>query len=59
MLADATDGSKVEAWSSTEFTGRVIAALAVEDPLLRTGEALSVRSLAAELDVDDDASVSG
>lgn len=59
MLADATDDTNIDAWSSTEFTGRVIAALVVEDPLTRTGEALSVRPLAAELGVDDDASLSG
>ncbi len=59
MLADATDETNVEAWSSTEFTGRVIAALAADDPLGRTGKALSVRPLAAELGVDDDAILSG
>jgi NAD(P)-dependent dehydrogenase (short-subunit alcohol dehydrogenase family) len=59
MLADATDQTNVDAWSSTEFTGRVIAALAVEDSLARTGEVLSVRPLAAELGIDDDASLSG
>ena len=58
MLADATDETNVDAWSSTEFTGRVIAALAVENPLARTGEALSVRPLAVELGVDDDAILS-
>ena len=59
MLADATDQTNVNAWSSTEFTGRVIAALAVEDPLARTGEVLSVRPLATELGIDDDANLSG
>jgi hypothetical protein len=31
----------------------------VEDSLARTGEVLSVRPLAAELGIDDDASLSG
>jgi NAD(P)-dependent dehydrogenase (short-subunit alcohol dehydrogenase family) len=57
MVADAPDESSVAAWSSTEFTGRVIAALAAGDPLARTGEILPVRTLAAELAVEDDANL--
>jgi NAD(P)-dependent dehydrogenase (short-subunit alcohol dehydrogenase family) len=58
MVAGATDKASVAAWSSTEFTGRVIAALAAEDPLARTGEVLPVRPLAAEFAIDDDAELS-
>jgi NAD(P)-dependent dehydrogenase (short-subunit alcohol dehydrogenase family) len=59
MVADATDKASIAAWSSTEFTGRVIAALAAGDPMARTGEVLPVRPLAAQLDIDDDAELSG
>lgn len=55
MLADADEGTNTAPWSSTEFTGRVISALAEEDPLARSGEALSARALAVELGVEDDA----
>ena len=55
MLANAADESSAEAWSSTEFTGRVIAALAAGDPLAKSGEVLPVRPLAAELGIEDDA----
>lgn len=55
MLADAGDTTNTAAWSSTEFTGRVIAALAADDPMTRTGKVLRVRELAAELGVEDDA----
>jgi dehydrogenase/reductase SDR family member 1 len=55
MLADATDDTDTAAWSSPLFTGHVIAALAATNPLQRSGEAVSVRALAAELGVADDA----
>jgi hypothetical protein len=58
MLADAEAGTNTAAWSSPEFTGRVIAALAV-DPELgeRSGTVLRVRDLARELGVTDDATL--
>jgi hypothetical protein len=55
MLAGADQDTNTAAWSSTEFTGRVIAALADEDPLRRSGEVIFARALGAELGVDDDA----
>jgi NAD(P)-dependent dehydrogenase (short-subunit alcohol dehydrogenase family) len=55
MLADASDSADTAAWSSTAFTGRVIAALASSGATARTGETISVRALAAELGVEDDA----
>lgn len=59
MLAHASDDSAAAAWSSTEFTGRVIAALLLDDRLsTRSGQALRVRDLARELGVPDDAVVS-
>jgi hypothetical protein len=53
MLADADQDTNTAAWSSTALTGRVIAALAEEDPLRRSGEVLSARALGADLGVDD------
>lgn len=58
MLAHAGEGASTAAWSSTGFTGRVIAALAANEPLARTGRVLRVRELAAELGVADDAELS-
>jgi NAD(P)-dependent dehydrogenase (short-subunit alcohol dehydrogenase family) len=57
MLADANEGTNTAAWSSPEFTGRVIAALAL-DPALgeRGGTVLRARDLARELGVADDGS---
>jgi dehydrogenase/reductase SDR family protein 1 len=55
MLANADEDTNTAAWSSTEFTGRVIAALTEEDPLGRSGEVLSARALGAALQVEDDA----
>jgi NAD(P)-dependent dehydrogenase (short-subunit alcohol dehydrogenase family) len=55
MLADASEKTDTAAWSSPLFTGRVIAALSATDPLEHSGEALSVRALASELGVEDDA----
>lgn len=58
MLADAGDTTNTAAWSSTQFTGRVIAALAAADPIARTGQVLRVRELATQLGVEDDAVLS-
>jgi NAD(P)-dependent dehydrogenase (short-subunit alcohol dehydrogenase family) len=55
MLADASEDTNTAAWSSTEFTGRVIAALANQDRLARSGDVISVRALAEDLGVEDDA----
>lgn len=57
-LAVAEPGENTAAWSSPEFTGRVITALAV-DPKLgeRAGTVVRVRDLASELGVGDDASL--
>jgi dehydrogenase/reductase SDR family protein 1 len=55
MLADATKETNTAAWSSPLFTGRAIAALSSIDPLRHSGEAMSVRALASELGVEDDA----
>jgi hypothetical protein len=56
MLADAGAETSTAAWSSPEFTGRVIAALAAGPELSeRSGKALRVRELAHELGVADDA----
>jgi len=55
MLADADEDTNTAAWSSTEFTGRVIAVLAEEDPLRRSGDVLSARALGADLGIEDDA----
>jgi NAD(P)-dependent dehydrogenase (short-subunit alcohol dehydrogenase family) len=55
MLADATEETDTTTWSSPLFTGRVIAALTAIDPLRHSGEAVSVRGLASELGVEDDA----
>jgi dehydrogenase/reductase SDR family member 1 len=56
MLADAGELTNTAAWSSPEFTGRVIAALAIDPQLSeRSGMVLRVRDLALELGVPDDA----
>lgn len=56
MLADPGAATQASTWSSPEFTGRVVAALAQEESVLeRSGGVLKVRALAAELGVDDDA----
>jgi NAD(P)-dependent dehydrogenase (short-subunit alcohol dehydrogenase family) len=56
MLANAGPDTDTAAWSSPQFTGRVIAALAT-DPAVggRSGSVIRVRELARELDVADDA----
>jgi dehydrogenase/reductase SDR family member 1 len=58
MLADAGAETNTAAWSSPEFTGRVVAALAA-DPAAgeRSGQTLRVRELAQELGVVDDATL--
>jgi NAD(P)-dependent dehydrogenase (short-subunit alcohol dehydrogenase family) len=58
MLANAGANTNTAAWSSPEFTGRVIAALA-NDPTLseRSGQVLLVRELARDLGVPDDATL--
>jgi NAD(P)-dependent dehydrogenase (short-subunit alcohol dehydrogenase family) len=56
MLADAGAGTNTAAWSSPEFTGRVIAVLSVDAGLSeRAGKVFRVRDLARELGVPDDA----
>ena len=58
MLADAGAETNTAAWSSPEFTGRVIAALATDLALgERSGNVLRVRELAQELGVADDATL--
>ena len=58
MLADAGPDANTAAWSSPEFTGRVIAALVSDLGLnTRSGKTLRVRDLARELAVPDDATL--
>ena len=58
MLADADEGTNTAAWSSPEFTGRVIAALALDPELSeRGGTVIRVRDLARELGITDDATL--
>jgi NAD(P)-dependent dehydrogenase (short-subunit alcohol dehydrogenase family) len=58
MLAGADPATNTAAWSSPQFTGRVIAALAGSTELNeRMGKVLRVRELAAELGVPDDATL--
>jgi NAD(P)-dependent dehydrogenase (short-subunit alcohol dehydrogenase family) len=58
MLADADTDANTAAWSSPEFTGRVIAALAGHPELNeRAGKVFRVRELARELGVLDDATL--
>jgi NAD(P)-dependent dehydrogenase (short-subunit alcohol dehydrogenase family) len=58
MLDNADAGTNTAAWSSPEFTGRVIAALALDPELReRAGTVLRVRDLARELGVADDATL--
>jgi NAD(P)-dependent dehydrogenase (short-subunit alcohol dehydrogenase family) len=58
MLASAGPHTNTAAWSSSEFTGRVIAALATDSQLTeRSGTVLRVRELAQELGVSDDATL--
>jgi NAD(P)-dependent dehydrogenase (short-subunit alcohol dehydrogenase family) len=58
MLADAGGDTNTAAWSSTEFTGRVIVALSGDTELSeRSGKVLRVRDLAGEIGVPDDASL--
>ena len=58
MLADAGADTNTAAWSSPEFTGRVIVALAGDSGLSkRSGQVLRVRDLAGELGVPDDANL--
>lgn len=59
MLAGATQESNTSAWSSTEFTGRLILALSEEDPLARSGQVVSARAIASDLGVEDDADLGG
>jgi NAD(P)-dependent dehydrogenase (short-subunit alcohol dehydrogenase family) len=55
MLADAGADTNTAAWSSPEFTGRVIAALASDSELsARSGNVLRVRELARDLGIPDD-----
>jgi NAD(P)-dependent dehydrogenase (short-subunit alcohol dehydrogenase family) len=57
MLADAGN-TNTGSWSSPEFTGRVIAALADDPELIqRSGKVLRVRELARDLAVADDATL--
>jgi dehydrogenase/reductase SDR family protein 1 len=56
MLGTPDAEAHASTWSSPEFTGRVVAALAEEAGVLaRSGSVLKARPLAAELGVDDDA----
>jgi len=58
MLADADESTNIAAWSSPEFTGRVIAALALDSELSeRGGMVFRVRDLARELGIADDATL--
>jgi NAD(P)-dependent dehydrogenase (short-subunit alcohol dehydrogenase family) len=53
MLAAVGPEDDVTAWSLPEFTGRVVAALARSEHFERSGTAVRVRELAAELGVTD------
>ena len=53
MLAAAGPDDDPTSWSLPEFTGRVVAALAVSDHFERTGQSLRARELAAEMGVPD------
>lgn len=56
MLGEPDAETQASTWSSPEFTGRVIAALAQDAEILaRSGSVLNVRALASELGVADDA----
>lgn len=57
MLAAVDETDDPSKWSSPVFTGRVVAALAVDPNLMeRTGRAVLARDLARELGVEDPAS---
>ncbi len=58
MLADAGAETNTAAWSSPEFTGRVIAALATDPASNKlSGQTRRVRELAQELGIVDDATL--